>query len=45
VERDLDLQEILKSVLIPKIGTPKKKVFIVKEKYEEGEKLKKIGGW
>jgi hypothetical protein len=45
VEGDLDLQEILKSVLIPKIKTPKKKVVVVKDKYEEGEKLKKIGGW
>ncbi len=45
MEGDLDLQEILKSILIPKIRTPKKKVVVVKDKYEEGEKLKKLGGW
>jgi len=45
VEGDLDLQEILKLVLIPKIRTPKKKVVVMKDKYEEGEKLKKLGGW
>jgi hypothetical protein len=43
-EGDLDLQKILKSVLIPNIRAPKKKVIIVINKYEEGEKLKKLGG-
>jgi hypothetical protein len=45
VERDLDLQEILKSVFIPKIRAQKKKVVVVINKYEKVEKLKKLGGW
>ncbi len=45
VEGDLDLQKIFKLILIPKIRAPKKKVVVVIDKHEEGEKLKKMGGW
>ncbi len=45
MEGDLDLQEIFKLIFIPKIKSPKKKVVVVIDKYEEGEKLKKLGGW
>ncbi len=44
VEGDLDLQKNFKSIFIPKIKAPKKKVVVVIDKYEEGEKLKKMGG-
>jgi hypothetical protein len=45
VEGDLDLQEIFKLIFIPRIKAPKKKVVVMIDKYEEGEKLKKLGGW
>jgi hypothetical protein len=43
VEGVFGLQEILKLVFILNIRAPKKKVVVVINKYEEGEKLKKIG--
>jgi hypothetical protein len=39
VERDLDLQEILKLVPIPKKKAPRKKVVMVENKDERGDKL------
>jgi hypothetical protein len=41
VERDLDLQKIFKLVPIPKKKTLRKKVVVVKDKDEEGDKARK----
>jgi hypothetical protein len=41
VERDLDLQEIPKSIPIPKKKAPRKKVVVVKDNDEEGDKVGK----
>ncbi len=41
VERDLDLQEIPKLVPIPKKKAPRKKVVVVKDNDEEGDKVGK----
>jgi hypothetical protein len=41
VERDLDLQKIPKLVPIPKKKTPRKKVVVVKDKDEKGNKVGK----
>jgi hypothetical protein len=43
VEGDLDLQGIPKLVPIPKKKILRKKVVVVKDKNEEGDKAKKIG--
>ncbi len=41
VEGDLDVQKILKPVSIPKKRAPRKKVIVVKDKNEKGDKAKK----
>ncbi len=46
MKEDLDLQKILKLVSIPKKRAPRKKVIVVKDKHEKGDKaIKKLGGW
>jgi hypothetical protein len=41
VEQELDLQEILKPILIPNKKTQKKKVIMIKDKDEKSKKVEK----